>query len=78
VGYGLGFADNTTVQVCHVVYSAMPDKHQLVRVALDLDEERWIEHACQAAGRNLSREEWERYMGQEPYRAMCDQWPAGN
>jgi len=43
----------------------------------DLDPDVWREAACRLAGRNLTRDEWERYMPQgEPYRATCSQWPA--
>ena len=54
-----------------------PSYDQLVRVTLQLDEQRWLDHACEAAGRNLSLEEWERYMNDIPYRVTCPQWPAG-
>jgi WD40 repeat protein len=41
----------------------------------DLDPEHWAQIACHAAGRNLTREEWERYLGaDEPYRATCEEW----
>jgi WD40 repeat protein len=33
----------------------------------------WNERACQIAGRNLTRAEWQQYMG-EPYRKTCEQW----
>jgi WD40 repeat protein len=46
-------------------------------IAWDLDPERLVDHACQLAGRNLVRGEWDRYMpdGME-YRKTCQQWPA--
>jgi len=31
--------------------------------------------ACQRAPRNLTRTEWRRFMGNEPYRATCDNLP---
>jgi WD40 repeat protein len=31
----------------------------------------WEEHACQVAGRNLTREEWSRFIGNPPYSAVC-------
>jgi WD40 repeat protein/DNA-binding SARP family transcriptional activator len=31
----------------------------------------WEEHACQVAGRNLTREEWSRYIGNHPYSTVC-------
>jgi hypothetical protein len=45
----------------------------------NLDVEAWPEIACQAAGRNLTRQEWDRFgPPDEPYQATCPQWPAGN
>jgi WD40 repeat protein len=38
----------------------------------------WVRAACQVAGRNLSRAEWNRLIGtSSPYRRTCPQWPAG-
>jgi WD40 repeat protein len=38
----------------------------------------WVRAACQAAGRNLSRAEWDKLIGtSSPYRRTCPQWPAG-
>lgn len=43
----------------------------------DLDPDAWRDAACHLAGRNLTRDEWERYMPHgEPYQAICPQWPA--
>jgi WD40 repeat protein len=33
--------------------------------------------ACATAGRNMSREEWQRYFADQPYRKTCEQWPEG-
>ena len=46
---------------------------QIYLARLSLDE--LITLACQTAGRNLTKEEWRRYMGQVPYRATCPSWP---
>lgn len=44
----------------------------------ELDPDVWQERACHAAGRNLTRDEWAEYIGDdEPYRRTCDQWPPG-
>ncbi|HEY5886375.1 MAG TPA: hypothetical protein VIT24_01550, partial [Acidimicrobiales bacterium] len=51
---------------------AQPDG-ALVEIALDPDA--WMDQACLAAGRNLSLEEWDTYVGGPP-RATCPQWPA--
>jgi WD40 repeat protein len=45
----------------------------------NLDVEAWPEIACQAAGRNLTRDEWDRFgPPADPYQATCPQWPAGS
>jgi len=31
----------------------------------------WIAHACTVAGRNLTREEWRRYVPQRAYGPVC-------
>jgi WD40 repeat protein len=44
----------------------------------DADPEAWRRRACEIAGRNLSREEWELYLpAGTPYRATCSEWPTG-
>jgi DNA-binding CsgD family transcriptional regulator/WD40 repeat protein len=43
----------------------------------DLDVGRWEDIACMAAGRNLTRQEWEQVGPRDqPYHATCPQWPA--
>jgi WD40 repeat protein len=44
----------------------------------DVDLDSWRERACQMAHRNLTRVEWGQYLGDEPYRQTCAQWPAGD
>ena len=39
----------------------------------DLDPRRAVRAACTEAGRNLSRDEWDTYLGSEPYRLTCPQ-----
>jgi WD40 repeat protein len=41
----------------------------------ELDPREWRRRACEIAGRNLTRTEWEQYVGDEPYRPTCRQWP---
>ncbi len=41
----------------------------------DVDPVSWQARACQIAGRNLTRAEWQQYMGDELYRKTCEQWP---
>jgi hypothetical protein len=41
----------------------------------DIDPNSWIRRACHIAGRNMTRAEWQRYMGGEPYHKTCEEWP---
>jgi WD40 repeat protein len=42
----------------------------------DMDVESWLRRACFIANRNLSREEWSRYLGADmPYRKTCSNVP---
>jgi WD40 repeat protein/DNA-binding SARP family transcriptional activator len=46
-------------------------------IVWDLDAESLVEQACQVAGRNLTGDEWRRYMPDGMrYRRTCRQWPA--
>jgi WD40 repeat protein len=39
----------------------------------------WTNNACEVAGRNLSQDEWDRYVGQAiPYLRHCAQYPSGS
>jgi hypothetical protein len=42
----------------------------------DMDNAHWTELACSIVNRNLTREEWERFLPSEPYRAACPNSPA--
>lgn len=59
------------------------DTNQLTTVAdratlvWNIDLGTWPELACFAAGRNLTREEWEEFGPGGDYHATCDRWPAG-
>jgi hypothetical protein len=35
----------------------------------------WKARACRAAGRNLTLEEWQRYLGDRPYELTCPDLP---
>jgi WD40 repeat protein len=37
----------------------------------------WEQHACAVAGRNMTHEEWQRYVGSRPYVRTCPQYPPG-
>jgi hypothetical protein len=44
-------------------------------VVWDLDPDHWVDAACQIAGRNLTRAEWDQYIADlAPYRATCPQF----
>jgi WD40 repeat protein len=43
----------------------------------DVDPTSWKNRACDLAGRNLTRAEWARFLGDEPYRQTCPAYPAG-
>jgi hypothetical protein len=42
-----------------------------------LRREDLVDLACRLAGRNLTREEWSQYLGGEPYRKTCPDFPEG-
>jgi WD40 repeat protein len=42
----------------------------------DLRASSWEAKACELAGRNLTRDEWRRFVGGD-YRRTCPQWPEG-
>lgn len=51
-----------------------PNGHATVLV---MEPDGWADAACRLAGRNLTTQEWDRYLPpSEPYRATCPQWPA--
>jgi len=41
----------------------------------DTDPQSWLKKSCQRVGRNLTREEWNKYFPAEDYRQTCDQLP---
>ncbi len=45
-------------------------------IAYSYDPQDWVALACRNAGRNLTLEEWDRYLGQiADYAPTCDDWP---
>ena len=47
-------------------------------VVWDLDPAHWVEAACQLASRNLTRAEWDQYIGDlAPYHRTCPTHPDG-
>jgi WD40 repeat protein len=41
----------------------------------DIDIESWKKRLCQIANRNLTKEEWQQYIGDEPYQKTCENLP---
>jgi WD40 repeat protein len=56
-----------------VIYPGPGDKGLL---RFDVDETHWPQIACDLVGRNLSRAEWDRYVG-GTYHTACTQFPPG-
>jgi hypothetical protein len=45
-------------------------------VVWNIDLDSWPDLACRAAGRNLTRAEWEQFGPAGAYHATCDRWPS--
>jgi WD40 repeat protein len=43
----------------------------------EVDPQTWLQEVCQTAGRNLTKDEWNRYFPGEEYRITCPMWLAG-
>ena len=41
----------------------------------DVSVESWRAHACSRANRNLTKREWDQYLGNEPYQKTCPDLP---
>ncbi len=46
--------------------------------AWDVDLAGWPARACRIANRNLTRQEWQQYLGDTPYHKTCPSLPAGS
>ena len=44
-------------------------------IVWDIDPQSWVERACNIAGRNFNRQEWDEYIGNEVYHSTCPQFP---
>ena len=60
-----------------------PDSKELITFTFDgtiwtwdLDDESWANRACRMANRNLTLEEWRRYMGDVIYQPVCPDFPS--
>jgi WD40 repeat protein len=40
-------------------------------IVSDVRPDAWVDRACELAGRDLTRAEWQRYLPDQPYRATC-------
>jgi WD40 repeat protein len=67
-----------------VRYLALAGKTTIVSVAADsrvdwsANLEDWVSTACRTAHRNLTRTEWDAYVGSDlPYRRLCGTYPSG-
>jgi len=57
--------------------SSDTEHHQMI--LWDLDPAVWRTRACDAAGRNLTLDEWHNFLPEgEPYHVTCPQYPAGD
>ncbi|QIX26437.1 hypothetical protein ncot_07345 [Nocardioides sp. JQ2195] len=46
--------------------------------ATDTRTATWHERACNIAGRNLTKAEWQRFLPSRPYHVTCPQWTGGS
>jgi hypothetical protein len=69
-----GFKSSGFLADNSVVYPG-PGQEGLLR--FDVDESHWPQIACDVVGRNLTRAEWDRYVG-GTYHAACPQFPIGD
>lgn len=69
-----GEAGGVGVAPIPVIFSHITNEYGLI---WDLEVTKWFDRACTAAGRNMTRLEWERNGPRDsPYQATCPQWPA--
>jgi len=73
--YGADFPGHPSIWT-HAAYT--PDGSKLIVVFTDgggvvwpARVTAWMQHACDVAGRNLTREEWSRFIGNRPYAKTC-------
>ena len=43
----------------------------------DVDENSWKKRLCRIAGRNLTKTEWQKHLGDKPYKKTCSSYPKG-
>jgi WD40 repeat protein/energy-coupling factor transporter ATP-binding protein EcfA2 len=78
VGRGLGAHTDVAVGVTYVDggNTLVTSSWDGSLIFWDLRPTSWAVKACQLVGRNLTREEWGQFVG-EDYRRTCPQWPEG-
>ena len=66
----------------HVVFR--PDGRHLIAQYFDgqtfewdVNPASWRDRACAVAGRNLTKDEWDKFLPDRAYRRTCEEWPAG-
>ena len=71
-------------RTAHLSMTYLPDSTGLLIAgtdgrtwAVDTRTHRWVQRACRAAGRNLTRAEWQQFFPTRPYEVTCRRWPAG-
>jgi WD40 repeat protein len=64
---GSGYTYLTSVSATEVI-AASRDRPAR---SYPLESEHWLAHACAVAGRDLTQEEWGRYLGDRPYQQTC-------
>ncbi len=55
-------------------YLAVGARDNLV-ILWDIDRESWKRHACMIANRNMTKDEWNHFMDDEPYVKTCPSCP---
>jgi len=63
------------VGVSTLLVAAFPSENEVELSRIELDPVKLIDDACSRLPRNLTREEWDRYLPGEPYRATCSNLP---
>lgn len=75
--YAMRLVDNADGTRVAYVTTSGPDGYLRLR-AFGLDDADALDAACASAGRNLTRAEWNQYLGDVPYVAVCPAYPADN
>jgi len=63
------------IETSTLLVAAFPSENEVELSRIELDPVKLIDDACSRLPRNLTREEWDRYLPGEPYRATCSNLP---